>query len=149
MSNGFSALGAEQKKGKICDMKRIISLLLAISLVAAIPMSLTSCSGGACEYAETRNIEGRDISYVEMKVEGYDEVVILLDATTAPITVANFLSLVNSGFYNGLKFHRIIEDFMIQGGDPNGNGTGGRLFTSESCTGNYCCTAGYCSNVTV
>lgn len=43
----------------------------------------------------------------------------------APNTVNNFLSLVNKGFYNGLTFHRIISGFMIQGGDPKGNGTGG------------------------
>ncbi len=106
-------------------MKRIISLILAIALVAAIPMSLTSCNGGACEYAETRDIEGRDISYVEMSVRDFGKVVILLDATTAPITVANFLKLVKSGFYDGLTFHRVITDFMIQGGDPDGNGSGG------------------------
>ena len=43
----------------------------------------------------------------------------------APLTVASFLSLVRQGFYNGLKFHRVISDFMIQGGDPLGRGTGG------------------------
>ena len=80
---------------------------------------------GACEYLETRDITGRDIKYVEMCIEGYGRCVILLDATTAPETVANFISLVESGFYDGLTFHRIIKDFMIQGGDPKGNGTGG------------------------
>ncbi|MCI5937630.1 MAG: peptidylprolyl isomerase [Eubacterium sp.] len=52
-----------------------------------------------------------------MKVELYPD--------TAPNTVNNFISLVNKGFYDGLTFHRIIEGFMIQGGDPVGNGTGG------------------------
>ena len=52
-----------------------------------------------------------------MKLELYPE--------TAPNTVNNFISLVNKGFYDGLTFHRIIEGFMIQGGDPDGNGTGG------------------------
>ena len=43
----------------------------------------------------------------------------------APLTAQNFIDLTNKGFYNGLKFHRVIADFMLQGGDPNGNGTGG------------------------
>ena len=48
-----------------------------------------------------------------------------LDGDTAPITVQNFMDLANDGFYDGLTFHRIMEGFMIQGGDPNGDGTGG------------------------
>ena len=80
---------------------------------------------GACAYATSRNISGRDITYVEICFENYGRCVVLLDATTAPITVKNFLSLVESGYYNGLTMHRIIKDFMIQGGDPKANGTGG------------------------
>ena len=48
-----------------------------------------------------------------------------LDPIVAPVTVANFTKLVKEGFYDGLTFHRIIKGFMIQGGDPLGNGTGG------------------------
>lgn len=48
-----------------------------------------------------------------------------LDADTAPITVTNFVKLVQDNFYDGLTFHRIIDGFMIQGGDPKGDGTGG------------------------
>jgi peptidyl-prolyl cis-trans isomerase B (cyclophilin B) len=48
-----------------------------------------------------------------------------LFADKTPLTAANFVNLVNRGFYNNLKFHRVIEDFMIQGGCPKGNGTGG------------------------
>lgn len=62
---------------------------------------------------------------VEIEVKDYGMIELELDADTAPITVTNFVNLVNSGFYDGLTFHRIMEGFMIQGGDPEHNGTGG------------------------
>lgn len=54
------------------------------------------------------------------------DITLELDATIAPKTVTNFLALAASGYYKGLTFHRVIPGFMIQGGDPNGNGTGGK-----------------------
>ncbi len=63
--------------------------------------------------------------HATIEVADYGTIKLELDADTAPITVANFAKLANEGFYDGLTFHRIIEGFMIQGGDPNGNGTGG------------------------
>ncbi|OGL66796.1 peptidylprolyl isomerase [Candidatus Uhrbacteria bacterium RIFCSPHIGHO2_01_FULL_63_20] len=53
------------------------------------------------------------------------DIVLDLYPDTAPLTVSNFVYLAGQGFYDNLTFHRVIEDFMIQGGDPNGNGTGG------------------------
>ena len=62
-------------------------------------------------------------------VKDYGIIRVELDREHAPITVDNFVKLVNSGFYNGLTFHRIIKGFMIQGGCPKGNGTGGPGYT--------------------
>lgn len=62
---------------------------------------------------------------VTIKMASGDTMKLELYPETAPNTVNNFISLVNKGFYDGLTFHRIIEGFMIQGGDPDGNGTGG------------------------
>lgn len=61
---------------------------------------------------------------VTMEVENFGTIKIELYPDQAPETVRNFIKLANNGFYNGLKFHRVVKDFMIQGGDPEGNGTG-------------------------
>ena len=63
--------------------------------------------------------------YVEMVVKNYGTIELELDADTAPITVTNFINLINEKFYDGLTFHRIIAGFMVQGGDPKGTGYGG------------------------
>lgn len=60
-----------------------------------------------------------------IEVESYGTIKLQLNGTVAPVTVANFANLASSGFYDGLTFHRIIKGFMMQGGDPNGDGTGG------------------------
>lgn len=62
---------------------------------------------------------------VEMNITDYGKIVLELYRDNAPITVDNFVKLVNAKFYNGLTFHRIINNFMVQGGDPLKNGTGG------------------------
>ena len=66
---------------------------------------------------------------VEMDVKDYGIIKLELDADIAPRTVTNFVNLINEGFYNNLTFHRIIDGFMIQGGDLNHNGTGGKKKT--------------------
>ena len=63
--------------------------------------------------------------WVEIDVKDYGVITAELYENIAPITVNNYVKLVNAGFYDGLTFHRIIEGFMMQGGDPNGDGTGG------------------------
>ena len=71
---------------------------------------------------------------VEITVKDYGTMTLVLDASAAPITVQNFLDLANQGFYDGLTFHRIMDGFMIQGGDPLGNGMGG---SSTHITGEF------------
>lgn len=60
-----------------------------------------------------------------IEITDYGTITIALDESAAPETAANFMSLAESGFYDGLTFHRIMKGFMMQGGDPNGDGTGG------------------------
>ena len=75
--------------------------------------------------SEVNNMYSTGKHHAEIVVKNYGTIALELDADVAPITVENFANLVNEGFYNGLTFHRIISGFMIQGGDPLGNGTGG------------------------
>ena len=104
-------------------LKSIFILLMSASLIM-----LAACGGGASpepEEPETPQNTGIGIHHAEIEIADYGTVTVELDGDTAPITVQNFMDLANSGFYDGLTFHRIIDGFMIQGGDPNGNGTGG------------------------
>ncbi len=71
------------------------------------------------------DISKDELTYAQIKVKDYGTITAALDSTVAPVSVENFTSLAKSGFYDGLTFHRIIDGFMIQGGDPSGNGTGG------------------------
>ena len=83
---------------------------------------------------EEKSMYSTGLHHATIEVKNYGTIKLELDADTAPITVANFAKLVNEGFYNGLTFHRIIDGFMIQGGDPLGNGTGG---SSETIKGEF------------
>lgn len=66
---------------------------------------------------------------VNMDIENYGSIKIELYPEYAPNTVANFVSLISDGFYDGLTFHRLVPGFVLQGGDPNGDGTGGPGYT--------------------
>ena len=111
-------------------MKRFACLLLSLLLVAAV---LTACGKKAPTMDEI-DMSPVDISkatvteeatdYVIISVEKYGDILIRLYPDVAPETVSNFKNLVSQKFYDGLTFHRIIKDFMIQGGCPKGNGTG-------------------------
>jgi len=65
------------------------------------------------------------VTYADIQIQDYGTVTVMLDAQEAPVTVENFIKLAEEGFYDGLTFHRIMEGFMMQGGDPQGNGMGG------------------------
>jgi peptidyl-prolyl cis-trans isomerase B (cyclophilin B) len=69
--------------------------------------------------------ESKDLPIATITVDGYGVIQAELYPETAPNTVNNFIDLANKNFYNNLKFHRVIKGFMIQGGDPKGDGTGG------------------------
>lgn len=88
-------------------MKKIIIILVSI-------LCLTGC--GKKEY---------DNPIVTMNIKDYGTIKIELYPKYAPNTVANFVNLVEEGFYNGNTFHRLVPGFVLQGGDPDGNGTGG------------------------
>lgn len=77
--------------------------------------------------------------YVEMKVKDYGTIVLKLDRDAAPKTVDNFVSLVEDDFYDGLTFHRVMDNFMIQGGCPNGDGRGnsGKYIKGEFSANGY------------
>lgn len=69
------------------------------------------------------------VAYAIVEVEGKGKFVIELNLEKAPKTAGNFIKLAKEGFYNGLTFHRVVPGFVVQGGDPNGNGTGGPGYT--------------------
>ncbi len=106
-------------------MKKLIALFMALALAGCCLLSLSSC--GKEGSADTSDSSGSLNSpvHVEIEVTDYGVIKLELYPDIAPITVENFVNLAKSGFYDGLIFHRVIEGFMIQGGDPEGTGFGG------------------------
>lgn len=100
---------------------RIGRSVLALSVL----ISLLLCGCGGKENGEVESAPDSQIYTAQIVVENYGTIEVELDGETAPRTVENFVALARDGFYDGLTFHRIIDGFMIQGGDPEGNGTGG------------------------
>ncbi len=128
-------------------MKKLTALFLSVVMCGAL---LTGCGSSksndtaASDTSETTTEETTEdtaedttaaseedtelltgLHHVTIDVQDYGTISLELDADTAPISVTNFINLAKDGFYDGLTFHRIISGFMIQGGDPKGNGTGG------------------------
>ena len=97
-------------------MKKGFKIIMAVLFV----LLLTACSSKGEENKKSY-LTGKH--YVELKIKDYGIIKLKLDADIAPITVTNFINLVNDEFYNGLTFHRIIDGFMIQGGgyEKDGN----------------------------
>lgn len=100
-------------------MEKVKNISLIIAIVVVLALISTVCF----EIYKNVTMEVKN-PIATMEVEGYGTVKIELYPDQAPETVANFIKLANNGFYNGLTFHRTIPDFMIQGGDKNGDGTG-------------------------
>ncbi len=108
-------------------MKKIISIILVISVCL---IAFAACSDNsamedtsAVDYSDKLANPENPVATIVMEDGGIMLIELFYD--TAPNTVKNFISLANDGYYDGLTFHRVIPGFMIQGGDPKGNGTGG------------------------
>lgn len=102
-------------------MKKLFKFVMVMFLA----ISLAGC-GSNDDNKDTKDeklLSGNHHAVIDVK--DYGVIKVELNADAAPITVTNFVKLAKEGFYDGLTFHRIINGFMIQGGDPNGDGTGG------------------------
>lgn len=93
--------------------------LLVLTILICATFALCGCGKEKEENLLTGKINA------EIKVKDMGVIKLELDADVAPITVTNFVNLANDGFYDGLTFHRIVKNFMIQGGDPKFDTTGG------------------------
>lgn len=118
----------EKKKKKEAAKKRnkIVAIVIAIALVLVIAISAFTI---AYRYYMEMKLYRRTIEVV-LEMEKFGNITLELYPDLAPITVENFVNYVNEGFYDGLTFHRVIESFMLQGGDPTGTGVGDPSLTT-------------------
>ncbi len=129
IANDVTAPLKQKGRGKIIGIAAGIVAVIAILAIFILPSALkndynpTETPAGSSADSTPAPIR-QDYTAV-IDIQDYGKITVALDAEAAPETVENFVSLARSGFYDGLTFHRIIEGFMMQGGDPNGDGTGG------------------------
>lgn len=116
----------------VCDREKLLTAKKSVSKLPWIIGGIAAVCVIATAAAIIMIVGGRQpaeqtggMHHCEIEIAGYGTITVELDAAAAPITVDNFIRLANEGFYNGLTFHRIMEGFMMQGGDPDGNGNGG------------------------
>ena len=128
---------AKPTKKKPVPWPNVVAIVLVIAALAFAAVRLINGRIASKQEAAAQQFEftrTTPTDYVEIEVADYGTIKAELFGNMAPITVNNFLNLVKEGFYDGLTFHRIISGFMIQGGDPKGNGTGG---SSETIKGEF------------
>lgn len=102
-------------------LKKILVVAMTLFLLTACGSSDSNTSEG---YTPP-TLDADTTYFADIDIADYGLITIQLDQSVAPITCANFVELAESGFYDGLTFHRIMAGFMMQGGDPAGNGSGG------------------------
>lgn len=133
----------EKRKRKTITLVSVITAVLCLCIIGgiffAVHLSGKNSSSGedgtSVTDKATENVTDTSYNptaldadltyYADIDIKDYGMITVQLDQESAPISAANFVSLAESGFYDGLTFHRIMEGFMMQGGDPNGNGSGG------------------------
>lgn len=116
---------AKQQKKTGPLLAGICVVVVVLALVIFFVMQGKNKNSGADGTQAETGAAGGTGPVATISVKDYGDIVVQLDETAAPLTVENFVALAKEGFYDGLTFHRIIDGFMIQGGDPLGNGTGG------------------------
>ena len=108
--------------------KKVIALVTTLILSMIFSVGCAKSSNTSTTDEKVMHIDASSLetdTYADIEIENYGTITVALDKTSAPVTVDNFINLATSGFYDGLTFHRIMEGFMMQGGDPKGDGSGG------------------------